>query len=121
MFFPAHGYPRLHLPSGGMWYTNPCMQHRFTKDHIFILPHAEQYRWFYDVSIDQLLETLNTPDTHEGLADSRYTNEKAFADHRLYVYYYLTLPLQGKRDEAYAVIDFIGYSEEEDLAKVPAR
>ncbi len=89
------------------------MPGQFTKDHIFILPHAEEYRRFYDVSIDHLLETLNAPDVHEGLADSRYTNEKTFPVHRLYVYYYLTLPLHGKRDEAYAIIDFIGYSEEE--------
>jgi hypothetical protein len=89
------------------------MAGQFTKDHIFILPHAEEYRRFYDVSIDHLLETLNAPDIHEGLADSRYTSEKTFPAHRLYVYYYLTLPLYGKRDEAYAIIDFIGYSEEE--------
>jgi hypothetical protein len=52
------------------------MAGQFTKDHIFILPHAEEYRRFYDVSIDHLLETLNAPDIHEGLADSRYTSEK---------------------------------------------
>jgi hypothetical protein len=29
----------------------------------------------------------------------------------VYVYYYRTLPLNGKTDEVYAIVDFIGYSE----------
>lgn len=91
------------------------MTPQFTRDHVFILPHAEEYRRLYDIDFDQLLKTLNVPDLHEGLADGRYTNEKDFDTQRVYVYYYLTLPLQGRRDEAYAIIDFVGYSEEEDL------
>lgn len=87
---------------------------QFTTDHIFILPHAEEYRWLYDIPLDDLLHTLNTPDTHEGLAADHYTNEKAFPGYRVYVYYYLTLPLQGGRDEAYAVVDFIGYTSSAD-------
>lgn len=86
---------------------------RFTKDHIFILPHAEEYRLLYGITIDELLLTLNAPDTHEGLAEDHYTSEKAFPTHRVYVYYYLTLPLQGERDEAYAIVDFIGYTPSE--------
>jgi hypothetical protein len=41
----------------------------------------------------------------------RYTAEKTFGTHRVYVYYYRTLPLNSKADEVYAIVDFIGYSE----------
>ncbi len=99
----------------------PFMAPQFTKDHVFILPHAEQYRRLYDIAIDQLLQTLNSPDLSEGLADGRYTNEKDFPTHRVYVYYYLTLPLQGGKDEAYAIIDFIGYSAEENALILEAQ
>ncbi len=83
----------------------------FTTDHVFILPHAEEYRALYSISLKQVLETLNHPDTHEGLTTGRYTAEKTFGKHRVYVYYYRTLPLNGKTDEVYAVVDFIGYAE----------
>ena len=84
---------------------------RFTTDHVFILPHAEEYRVLYSIPLDQVLTTLNQPDTHEGLTTGRYTAEKTLAKHRVYVYYYRTLPLRGKSDEVYAIVDFIGYSE----------
>lgn len=45
----------------------------FQKDHMFILPHADEYRRFYDISIQDVLSCLNTPDTHEGLATDHYT------------------------------------------------
>ncbi len=83
----------------------------FTTDHVFILPHAAEYRALYSISHKQVLETLNHPDTHEGLTTGRYTAEKTFGKHRVYVYYYRTLPLNGKADEAYAIVDFIGYAE----------
>jgi hypothetical protein len=83
----------------------------FTADHVFILPHAEEYRVLYSIPQDLVLTTLNNPDTHEGLTTGRYTAEKTFGKHRVYVYYYRTLPLNGKADEVYAIVDFIGYSE----------
>ena len=76
-----------------------------------ILPHAEEYRVLYSIPLIQVLTTLNTPDIHEGLTTGRYTAEKAFGKHRVYVYYYRTLPLNGKADEVYAIVDFIGYTE----------
>lgn len=83
----------------------------FTTDHVFILPHAEEYRVLYSIPLDQVLTTLNTPDTLEGLTTGRYTAEKTFAKHLVYVYYYRKLPRIGKTDEVYAIVDFIGYSE----------
>jgi hypothetical protein len=77
---------------------------RFTTDHVFILPHAEEYRVLYSIPLDQVLTTLNTPDTHEGLTTGRYTAEKTFAKQRVYVYYYRMLPLNGKNDEVYAML-----------------
>jgi hypothetical protein len=84
---------------------------RFTNDHVFVLPHDEEYRVLYSIPQDLVLTTLNEPDTHEGLTTGRYTAEKTFAEHRMYAYYYRTLPLCGKTDEVYAIVDFIGYSE----------
>jgi hypothetical protein len=83
----------------------------FTTDHVFILPHAEEYRAFYSIPLKQVLQTLNIPDTHEGLTTGRFIAEKAFGKHRVYVYYFRTLPLNGKTDEVYAIVDFIGFSE----------
>lgn len=91
------------------------MQRAFTKDHVIILPHAEEYRLFYDVSREDVLRVLNEPDTHEGLATGYYTVEKQMGGHRLFLYYYLTLPLQAARDEVYAIVDFIGYATISDL------
>ncbi len=65
----------------------------------------------YSIPLHQVLTTLNSPDTHEGLTTGRYSAEKAFGKHRVYVYYYRTLPLNGKSDEVYAIVDFIGYSD----------
>ena|SRR6266571_4017147 len=87
---------------------------RFTTDHVFILPHAQEYRRLYSVSVAQVLTCLNNPEAQEGLADDHYTAEKIFAGHRVYVYYYLTLPLEGDRDEVYAIVDFVGYTGEDD-------
>lgn len=82
----------------------------FSKDHIIILPHSEEYRRLYDISPDEVLLTLNNPEIHEGISSDRYTVEKTNGNHRIYLYYYLTLPLQAKQDELYAVIDFIGFT-----------
>jgi hypothetical protein len=87
---------------------------RFTKDHIFILPHAEEYRRFFDVSIEQVLDCLNNPERNEGLATDHYTAEKSLKKRRLYVYYYLTYPLYATGEEAYAIVDFIGSTEKAD-------
>jgi hypothetical protein len=87
---------------------------QFTSDHIFILPHAQEYALLYDVSIEDVLLTLNDPDTNEGLATGHYTVEKQIGTRRLYVYYYRTLPLQGKTQEYFAIVDFIGYTGVED-------
>jgi hypothetical protein len=100
-----------------LWYNCPIMLH-FNSQHIFILPQAEEYRRFYDIPLEHILSTLNEPDIHEGLATGHYTAEKAFPTHQVYVYYYLTLPLQGDKDEAYAIVDFIGYTNQEDHLNV---
>ncbi len=77
------------------------------------------------VSIGDILQTLNAPDLHEGLSDGRYTNKRLFPPpplsfaYRISVCYYITLPLQGKRDkamvQAFAIIDSISYSEDENI------
>src|SRR5438552_1053310 len=72
---------------------------QFFHDHVFILPHAQEYRRLYGVSVEQVLSCLNEPDLREGLAEDHYTVEKMFDGYRLYVYYYLTLPLQRNKDE----------------------
>jgi len=64
-----------------------------------------------------VLSCLNEPDLQEGLAEDHYTAEKNFDGNRIYVYYYLTLPLQGNKDEAYVIVDFVGYTPVEDLPK----
>jgi len=84
--------------------------HKFAKDHVIILPHAEEYRKVYTISLDELVLTLNEPELHEGLSNEQYTVERTFGKKRVYVYYYQTLPLQGKPDELYAVVDFVGFS-----------
>jgi hypothetical protein len=85
-----------------------------TKDHIIILPHAEEYRHLYDISVEDVLLCLNEPDAHEGLATDLYTAEKNINSHCIYIYYYKTFPLRAKPNEVYAIIDFIGYSTDED-------
>jgi hypothetical protein len=82
----------------------------FSKSQIVILPRAEEYRTLYDVSLDDVLSCLNAPDRHEGLATGHYTAEKDFPGHSIYIYYYLTLPLQYLQ-ECYAIVDFIGYTD----------
>jgi hypothetical protein len=86
----------------------------FTKEHIFILPHAEEYRRFFDVSIQQILDCLNEPERSEGLATDHYTAEKTINNRRLHVYFYLTFPLQATDIGAYSIVDFIGCTELED-------
>ncbi len=97
-------------------YNAPAMP-RYPEDHVFILPHAQEYRRAYSVSIEQVLLCLNKPDLQEGLAEDHYTVEKTFNGHRVYVYYYLTLPLQGERDEVYVIVDFVGYTAENNHVK----
>jgi hypothetical protein len=50
--------------------------HTFPKDHVIILPHAEEYRDTYTISLAEVLATLNEPELHEGLSNERYTAEK---------------------------------------------
>lgn len=88
-----------------------------SQNHIIILPHAEEYRRLYGVSIKEVLLCLNEPDLREGLAEDHYTVEKAFTNHRIYIYYYVTLPLQADKDECFVIVDFIGYTPEEHPMK----
>jgi hypothetical protein len=101
----------VHLPCEftNLCYNSPAVPY-FTKDHVFILPQAEEYRKFYSVRVSDVLSCLNEPH-HDGLATDHYVVEKTVKGSRLYVYYYLTLPLQGKKDEAYAIVDFIGLTD----------
>ena len=96
-----------------VWY-NASVMPQFPNDHVFILPHADEYRRAYGVSIAQVVQCLNEPDLREGLAEDHYTAEKAFADHHVYVYYYLTLPLQAEKDEFFVIVDFVGFMPEEN-------
>ena len=82
----------------------------FTKDHVIILPHAEDYRDSYNISLSEVVLTLNEPELHEGLSNDRYTAEKTIGKRRIYIYYYQTLPLQAQQSELYAIIDFVGFS-----------
>jgi hypothetical protein len=84
--------------------------HKFSKDHVIILPHAEEYRDVYNITLDEVVLTLNEPDLREGLTDDKYTVEKTIGKKRVYIYYYQTLPLQGKPEELYAIVDFIGFT-----------
>ena len=83
----------------------------FSKNHVIILPHAEDYRDTYSVSLSEVLATLNEPELHVGLANERYTAEKTIGKRRIYLYYYQTLPLQAQDHELYAIIDFVGFSD----------
>ena len=85
--------------------------HTFTKEHVIILPHAEEYRDTYAITLSEVLLTLNEPELHEGLANERYTAEKTIGKRRIYLYYYQTLPVQAHHNEPYAIIDFVGFSE----------
>ncbi|SRR6266567_4354688 len=94
---------------------------QFTKDHIFILSHADEYRRFIDVSIKQVLDCLNALEKSVGLATDHYTAEKALKPRRLHVYYYLTYPLHTIDTEAFAIVDFIGCTETEDRRARPPK
>lgn len=82
----------------------------FQEDHVIILPHAEEYRRLYDISIDEVVLTLNEPELHEGVSSGRYTAEKTSGSRRIYLYYFLTFPLQVKDNALYAIVDFIGFT-----------
>lgn len=84
---------------------------RIPFDHILILPHADEYRRFFEVSESQVFDCLNIPDHQKGLNIDHYTAEKELSNRRLYVYYFLTYPLSAQRDEVYAIVDFVGCSE----------
>jgi hypothetical protein len=84
---------------------------QFTKEHIIILPHAEEYRDSYTIPLSEVLLTLNEPELHEGLSNERYTAEKTIGKRRIYLYYYQTLPVQTRHNELYAIIDFVGFSD----------
>ena len=83
----------------------------FAKDHVIILPHAEDYRDSYTISLSEGLSTLNEPELHEGLSNERYTAEKTIGTRRIYLYYYQTVPLQAQPHERCAIIDFVGFSD----------
>jgi len=83
----------------------------FAKDHVILLPHAEDYRDSFTISLAEVLSTLNEPELHEGLSNERYTAEKTIGKRRIYLYYYQTVPLQAQRNERYAIIDFVGFSD----------
>jgi hypothetical protein len=85
--------------------------YKFTKEHIIILPHAEEYRDTYTIPLSEVLLTLNEPELTEGLANERYTAEKTIGKRRIYLYYYQTLPVQAQDHNLYAIIDFVGFSD----------
>ncbi len=84
---------------------------KFSKNHVIILPHAETYRDAYEISLDEVVLTLNESEVHEGLPDDRFTVEKTIGKKRVYIYFYQTLPLQGNDNELYAIVDFISVTE----------
>jgi hypothetical protein len=43
----------------------------FAKDHVIILPHAEDYRDSYTISLAEVLSTLNAPELTEGVSNER--------------------------------------------------
>ncbi len=88
---------------------------QFTKKHVFILPHAEEYRKRYKVSIDDVLLILNEPEQREGLAEGHYTVKRTFATYLVFLDYFVTLPLQGDGDETYAIVDYVGCDPLEPL------
>jgi hypothetical protein len=87
---------------------------QFTKNHVFILPHAEKYRQRYEVSIDDVLLILNDPEEREGLAEGHYTTKRTFATNLVFLDYFVTLSLQGD-NEIYAIIDYVGCEPLESL------
>jgi hypothetical protein len=86
--------------------------YQFSKDHVIILPHAEEYRKAYNIGLDEVVLTLNEPDLHEGLTNDKYTVEKTISKKHIYIYYYQTFPLQGNPDELYAIVDFVSVTDE---------
>lgn len=83
---------------------------QFTKDRVIVLPHAEEYRKAYAISLEEIITTLNTPEVHEGFTNERFTAEKTVGNRKIYVYYYQILPFSAQQGEYYAIVDFIGYS-----------
>jgi hypothetical protein len=84
---------------------------QFPNDHVIILPHAEEYRDTYNITLSEVILTLNEPELHEGVSHERYTSEKTIGKRRIYLYYYQTVPLQAQPHERYAIIDFVGFSD----------
>jgi hypothetical protein len=84
---------------------------QFTKEHVIILPHAEEYRDTYAIPLSEVLLTLNEPELTEVLVNDRYTAEKTIGKRRIYLYYYQTLPVQAQDHKLYAIIDFVGFSD----------
>jgi hypothetical protein len=84
---------------------------QFTKEHVIILPHVEEYRDTYTITLSEVLLTLNEPELNEGLANERYTAEKTIGKRRIYLYYYQTFPVQAQHNGLYAIIDFVGFSD----------
>lgn len=72
------------------------------------LQKAKQRKREGDVRILMKSSILNSPyfEPHR-----HFTLEKTFGMHRVYVYYYRTLPCSSKADEVYAIVDFIRNSE----------
>jgi hypothetical protein len=84
---------------------------RFRKTHVFILPHAEEYRQHYHVSFDEILLTLNEPEEEEKVFDDRCSATRTFGNRRVMIDFYITLPLQIEQDSVYAIIDFVSVEE----------
>ena len=56
---------------------------QFTKEHVIILPHAEEYRDTYSIPLAEVLLTLNEPELAECVSNDRYTAEKTIGGMRL--------------------------------------
>jgi hypothetical protein len=58
----------------------------FPNDHVIILPRADEYRDTYNITLSEVLLTLNDPELHEGVSHERYTAEKTVGKRRIYLY-----------------------------------
>lgn len=79
------------------------------------MPHAEEYRQHYNVSIDDVLLILNEPEEQEGLASDKFTAARVFESSRVFLDYYVTLPLQGEGEMVCAIVDYVGSEPLEHL------
>jgi len=87
----------------------------YTNRTVIVLPHAEEYRKRYRVSVDEILLLLNDPEEREGLATDHYTAKRTFETRLVFLDYYVTLPLQGDKDSVFAIVDFVGVEQDEML------